>query len=308
MKGLFLAAGMALCLCSCGSVCASGGNVTAETEDIASLSSENEDTSEHSTETSATSATEKITTEAKTVTTAAPVTTATSQTHTTTSSAKTSAASVSTSAETAETVTTAAVTAETVPVETEPETEPEPEPEEPAPETEPVPEPEYEPEEYYEPEEEYTPPEPQSPPEEEYSPEEQEYAWEPDPSEYAVQVAMLVNQLRQENGLYELELSETLFDIAQLRAEETATMFSHMRPDGRSCFSVYDDWGLSYWYVAENIAAGQTDPESVINTWLNSPGHKANMLSENVKFIGVGYVNYNGVNYWVQDFIDSDDL
>lgn len=300
MKGLFLAAGMALCLCSCGSVCASGGNVTAETEDIVSLSSENEDTSEHSTETSATSATEKITTEAKTVTTAAPVTTATSQTLTTASSAKTSAASVSTLAETAETVTTAAVTAETVPAE--------PEPEEPAPETEPEPEPEYEPEEYYEPEEEYTPPEPQSPPEEEYSPEEQEYSWEPDPSEYAVQVAMLVNQLRQENGLYELELSETLFDIAQLRAEETATMFSHMRPDGRSCFSVYDDWGLSYWYVAENIAAGQTDPESVINTWLNSPGHKANMLSENVKFIGVGYVNYNGVNYWVQDFIDSDDL
>jgi uncharacterized protein YkwD len=173
-------------------------------------------------------------------------------------------------------------------------------------EPDPEPEPEPEPEEYTPPaEEEYTPPEPVEEPAYE---EENSGLWSPDTSEYAVQVAMLVNQIRAENGLSQLRLSETLFEMAQVRCEEISGYFSHERPDGRSGFSIYDDYGVGYWFVAENIAAGQTDPQSVIDTWLSSPGHRANMLSDRIGFIGVGYVNVDGVNYWVQEFVDSDDL
>ena len=301
MKRVILAAALSVCLCSCGNMTSANEGGT-DNDSIISLSSENEgETTAAVTTVSTASSTKAMTTASTTATR----TTATSAVKTTATTAP--ATTVTTAATTATAATAVVTTAAPAPP-----PPAEPEPAAPAPEPEPVyepdpePEPEPEPEEYTPPaEEEYIPPEPVEEPAYE---EENSGLWSPDTSEYAVQVAMLVNQIRAENGLSQLRLSETLFEMAQVRSEEISGYFSHERPDGRSGFSIYDDYGVGYWFVAENIAAGQTDPQSVIDTWLSSPGHRANMLSDRIGFIGVGYVNVDGVNYWVQEFVDSDDL
>ena len=299
MKRVILAAALTVCLCSCGNMTSANEGGT-DNDSIISLSSENEG----ETTAAVTTVPTALSTKAKTTaSTTATRTTATSAVKTTATTAP--ATTVTTAATTATAATAVVTTAAPAPP-----PPAEPEPAAPAPEPEPVyepdPEPEPEPEEYTPPaEEEYTPPEPVEEPAYE---EENSGLWSPDTSEYAVQVAMLANQIRAENGLSQLRLSETLFEMAQVRCEEISGYFSHERPDGRSGFSMYDDYGVGYWFVAENIAAGQTDPQSVIDTWLSSPGHRANMLSEQVGYIGVGYVSVGGVNYWVQEFVDSDDL
>ena len=299
MKRVILAAALTVCLCSCGNMTSANEGGT-DNDSIISLSSENEGETTAAVTTVPTASSTKAKTTASTTATR---TTATSAVKTTATTAP--ATTVTTAATTATAATAVVTTAAPAPP-----PPAEPEPAAPAPEPEPVyepdPEPEPEPEEYTPPaEEEYTPPEPVEEPAYE---EENSGLWSPDTSEYAVQVAMLVNQIRAENGLSQLRLSETLFEMAQVRCEEISGYFSHERPDGRSGFSIYDDYGVGYWFVAENIAAGQTDPQSVIDTWLSSPGHRANMLSEQVGYIGVGYVSVGGVNYWVQEFVDSDDL
>lgn len=299
MKRVILAAALTVCLCSCGNMTSANEGGT-DNDSIISLSSENEG------ETTAAVTTVPTVSSTKAKTTASTTATRTTATSAVKTTATTAPATTVTTAATTATAATAVVTT-AAPA---PPPPAEPEPAAPAPEPEPVyepdPEPEPEPEEYTPPaEEEYTPPEPVEEPAYE---EENSGLWSPDTSEYAVQVAMLVNQIRAENGLSQLRLSETLFEMAQVRCEEISGYFSHERPDGRSGFSIYDDYGVGYWFVAENIAAGQTDPQSVIDTWLSSPGHRANMLSEQVGYIGVGYVSVDGVNYWVQEFVDSDDL
>ena len=299
MKRVILAAALTVCLCSCGNMTSANEGGT-DNDSIISLSSENEGETTAAVTTVPTASSTKAKTTASTTATR---TTATSAVKTTATTAP--ATTVTTAATTATAATAVVTTAAPAPP-----PPAEPEPAAPAPEPEPVyepdPEPEPEPEEYTPPaEEEYTPPEPVEEPAYE---EENSGLWSPDTSEYAVQVAMLANEARAANGLSKLRLSETLFDMAQVRCEEIAQSFSHTRPDGSSGFSIYDDYGIGYWFVAENIAAGQSDPQSVIDTWLSSPGHRANMLSDRIGFIGVGYVNVDGVNYWVQEFVDSDDL
>ena len=301
MKRVILAAALTVCLCSCGNMTSANEGGT-DNDSIISLSSEKEGETTAAVTTVPTASSTKAKTTASTTATR---TTATSAVKTTATTAP--ATTVTTAATTATAATAVVTTAAPAPP-----PPAEPEPAAPAPEPEPVyepdpePEPEPEPEEYTPPaEEEYTPPEPVEEPAYE---EENSGLWSPDTSEYAVQVAMLANQIRAENGLSQLRLSETLFEMAQVRCEEISGYFSHERPDGRSGFSIYDDYGVGYWFVAENIAAGQTDPQSVIDTWLSSPGHRANMLSDRIGFIGVGYVSVGGVNYWVQEFVDSDDL
>ena len=126
-------------------------------------------------------------------------------------------------------------------------------------------------------------------------------------TEYAAQVVELVNQYRIENGLEPLTVMTDLSDAAFLRSYETAYQFSHMRPNGESCFSVVP-FGTIYYGVAENIAAGQATPEVVMKTWKNSAGHNENMLG-NYNCIGVGCFITKGTNsygqyryYWVQIF------
>ena len=122
----------------------------------------------------------------------------------------------------------------------------------------------------------------------------------------AEQVLALVNQARAEVGLPGLTLNSTLLSAAHVRASEIAVSFSHTRPDGRSCFTAWDEAGVTYMTAGENIAAGQTSPEEVMNSWLNSLGHYANITNPNFTELAVGCYYVPGSEfgyYWVQCFI-----
>ena len=123
-----------------------------------------------------------------------------------------------------------------------------------------------------------------------------------DYADYAVSVLDLVNENRASYGLAPLTLASDLCDDADIRAEEIVSLFSHTRPDGSSCFTVIDG---SYRRVAENIAAGLATPEETVDQWMNSPGHRANILDPELRELGVGYCYADGSaygHYWVQLF------
>ena len=124
-------------------------------------------------------------------------------------------------------------------------------------------------------------------------------------SSSAQEVVDLVNEARNEAGLEPLVVDAALTEAANIRATEIAQSFSHTRPDGSSCFTVLDEVGISYHYAAENIAMGQSSPSKVMDAWLNSSGHRANILSEQAGKIGVGiYTDAFGSIHWVQLFQD----
>ena len=127
-------------------------------------------------------------------------------------------------------------------------------------------------------------------------------------AEFAEQVAVLVNKERTANGLQPVKVSPKLSNAANVRARELKENFSHTRPDGTSCFTAMDEEGIKYSSAAENIAYGQKSPESVMNAWMNSSGHRANILNKNMQYIGVGVFYQNGIYYWAQFFAVSDSL
>ena len=118
------------------------------------------------------------------------------------------------------------------------------------------------------------------------------------------EVLRLVNEERAKAGLSALVLDDKVSAGAQIRAKEIISLFDHTRPDGTSCFTVFQEVGISsYWTAAENIAAGQRTPEEVMKSWMNSSGHRANILNPDMKKLGVGYAE--GGSYrtnWVQLF------
>ena len=116
---------------------------------------------------------------------------------------------------------------------------------------------------------------------------------------YASQVITLLNEQRVNNGLSPLTADSTLTAAAMQRAAETVIYFSHTRPDGSRCFTAFDGG-----WRGENIAAGQADPDEVITGWMNSTGHRKNILEANYTGVGVGCFNYKGINFWVQCFSD----
>lgn len=149
------------------------------------------------------------------------------------------------------------------------------------------------------------PPEEETPPAEEAPPQEEPDAPEESGGvqEAAEAVASLVHAARQDAGLSELELDADLCAAAQARAQEIAQSFSHTRPDGSSCFTILEEFGISYRAAGENIAMGQRTPEEVMDGWMNSSGHRANILNGTFTSIGVGYyVDGAGAAHWVQIF------
>lgn len=118
---------------------------------------------------------------------------------------------------------------------------------------------------------------------------------------YQQQVLQLVNKERAKYGLNPLTMAnENLSAAAQARAKEITQVFSHTRPNGSDCFTALREYGVSGYYTAgENIAAGQRTPAEVVDDWMHSSGHRANILNSNYTQLGVGYVN----GYWVQLFI-----
>ena len=120
--------------------------------------------------------------------------------------------------------------------------------------------------------------------------------------DYFWEILRLVNQERENENLSPLTLSEGLTYPASVRADEIVKLFEHTRPDGSSCFTAIEK---DYWSNGENIAASQTSPEKVMTAWMNSEGHRANILSESFQKLGVGYTydsSSNYRNYWVQMF------
>ena len=112
----------------------------------------------------------------------------------------------------------------------------------------------------------------------------------------AYEVLTLVNQERKKEGLSSLTMDKELLDAAMQRAAETVLLFSHTRPSGISCFSACDKMH------AENIAYGASTASYVMTLWMNSSGHRANILRDTSKSVGIGCVYYNGCYYWVQCF------
>lgn len=121
---------------------------------------------------------------------------------------------------------------------------------------------------------------------------------------YGLRITELVNEHRAAAGLAPVKYSAKVSEAAQVRAVEIETSFSHTRPDGRYFSTVFAEHGISYRYAGENIAWGQKSPEEVVTAWMNSAGHRANILNEKFTELGVGYrQNGRGVNYFTQLFI-----
>ncbi len=119
---------------------------------------------------------------------------------------------------------------------------------------------------------------------------------------YAKQVLQIVNQERANAGLPALTTNSTLQSAANKRAQEIVKNFSHTRPDGSSCFTVLNEFGVSYRSAGENIAYGQKTPQEVMKGWMNSSGHRANILNSKFGKVGIGVYKVNGVLYWTQVF------
>jgi uncharacterized YkwD family protein len=119
-------------------------------------------------------------------------------------------------------------------------------------------------------------------------------------------VLKLVNAERQKAGLQPLTLSEKLTNIAYTKAKDMADKgyFSHQSPTYGSPFDMLKQFGVSFSAAGENIAAGQKTAQEVMDSWMNSSGHRANILNKNYTQLGVGF--YRGGQYgteWVQLFI-----
>lgn len=123
-------------------------------------------------------------------------------------------------------------------------------------------------------------------------------------SSAASEVVRLTNSARTQNGYAALTEDSAISKAAAVRAREIASSFSHTRPSGSSFSSVLSENGVSYRRAGENIASGQKSASEVVNAWMNSSGHRANILNSSYSRIGTASVNVNGTLYWVQLFAD----
>ena len=123
--------------------------------------------------------------------------------------------------------------------------------------------------------------------------------------EYEQEVIHLVNEIRIEYGLHPLAYDWELSRVARYKSQDMKDnrYFSHTSPVYGTPFQMINNFGISYKSAGENIARGYTTPQAVVSGWMNSSGHRANILNSSYTRIGVGYVQ-NG-NYWTQMFISK---
>ncbi|MFE7062612.1 CAP domain-containing protein [Sutcliffiella sp. NPDC057660] len=122
-------------------------------------------------------------------------------------------------------------------------------------------------------------------------------------SETEQKVIELTNAERRKNGLSDLKADSALSNVAREKSKDmkAKNYFSHTSPTYGSPFDMMRDFGITYNTAGENIAMGQRSPEEVVQAWMNSEGHRKNILNGNFTHIGVGYVKDG--NYWTQMFI-----
>lgn len=120
---------------------------------------------------------------------------------------------------------------------------------------------------------------------------------------YEKEVVRLVNVERTKAGLGELTYDWELSRVARIKSQDMKDnkYFSHTSPTYGSPFQMMKSFGISYRSAGENIARGQATPQAVVNAWMNSSGHRANILNSSFTHIGVGYVADG--KYWTQMFI-----
>lgn len=122
-------------------------------------------------------------------------------------------------------------------------------------------------------------------------------------SAYELEVVRLINEIRAQYGLGQLTVNTELSRVARIKSQDMHDKgyFSHTSPTYGSPFDMMKQFGIRYRTAGENIAMGYRSPQSVVNGWMNSPGHRANILNGSFKQIGMGYVESG--NYWTQMFI-----
>lgn len=122
-------------------------------------------------------------------------------------------------------------------------------------------------------------------------------------TEYEAEVVRLVNEIRQQNGLKPLTANWELSRVARYKSQDMLDnrYFAHESPIYGTPFQMIKSFGLTYRTAGENIAMGYRTPQAVVNAWMNSSGHRANILNASYTQIGVGYVAQG--NYWTQMFI-----
>jgi len=120
---------------------------------------------------------------------------------------------------------------------------------------------------------------------------------------YEQEVIRLVNEIRADHGLKPLTYDWQLARVARYKSQDMKDnrYFSHNSPVYGTPFQMMKSFGISYRSAGENIARGYVTPQAVVSGWMNSSGHRANILNANFTHIGVGYVS--GGNYWTQMFI-----
>lgn len=106
-----------------------------------------------------------------------------------------------------------------------------------------------------------------------------------------------VNAIRVANGLSEVRYDASLEQAANVRAQEASTSFSHTRPDGSAWYTVND--ALMY---GENLAEGYNSADEVVDAWMASPTHRANILSSQFTTCSFSTYTVNGTTYWAQEF------
>ena len=123
---------------------------------------------------------------------------------------------------------------------------------------------------------------------------------------YCEEVFSLVNDIRRENGLPEFKRLDKLDEVAALRAWENTILYGHTRPNGNRGLTALVENGLNYRNCAENVAAGYRTPADVVNGWMNSEGHRKNILNPDLEYLGVGCYLEKGdrgfSSYWAQMF------
>ena len=122
---------------------------------------------------------------------------------------------------------------------------------------------------------------------------------------YESEVVRLVNEIRVQNGLNKLTHDWELSRVARYKSQDMKdnNYFSHTSPVYGTPFQMMKSFGISYKTAGENIAKGQSTPQAVVNAWMNSSGHRANILNSKYTKIGVGYVESG--KYWTQMFIGN---
>lgn len=117
-------------------------------------------------------------------------------------------------------------------------------------------------------------------------------------NDFARETCVLLNQIRAQNNLGPLLFDEQQIQVAQAYAKKMSdeNFFSHTAADGKTFNRRLVEGGVRFSYAGENIALGQTTPQQAVDSWMNSSGHRANILNPDFKRQGIGFYNYRWVN------------